>query len=194
MTSATTEREDLAPQFDAIVQRIAIGPEMRDWLIQALKESHQEETAYHQETTQRLEDTAKTPYQSLRSGLSSISWMGRSQSVSGWKNPESGKRKRDEAWNHDPRAQWGVCTITTMMALRLLELASRAMNSMRSSRRSKKTNSYESSLFRTARCKTELCIRPTKNPSISWPGGSKEGIGVSDGFRTRDLRIHNPAL
>lgn len=51
--------EDLAPQFDAIVQRIAIGPEMRDWLIQALKESHQEETAYHQETTQRLEDTRR---------------------------------------------------------------------------------------------------------------------------------------
>lgn len=48
--------EDLAPQFDAIVQRIAIGPEMRDWLIQALKESHQDETAYHQETSQRLQE------------------------------------------------------------------------------------------------------------------------------------------
>ena len=48
--------EDLAPQFDAIVQRIAIGPEMRNWLIQALKESHEEETAYHQETSQRLQE------------------------------------------------------------------------------------------------------------------------------------------
>lgn len=54
-----SREEDLAPQFDAIVQRISIGPEMRDWLVQALKESQQEESAYHQETTQRLEDTRR---------------------------------------------------------------------------------------------------------------------------------------
>jgi len=48
--------EDLAPQFDAIVQRISIKPEMRNWLVQALKESHQEEVAYNQETSQRLQE------------------------------------------------------------------------------------------------------------------------------------------
>ncbi len=51
--------EDLAPQFDAMVQRISIKPEMRNWLVQALKESHQEEVAYHQETAQRLQEALK---------------------------------------------------------------------------------------------------------------------------------------
>ena len=46
--------EDLDPQFDAIVKGITIDPSIRDWLVQALKESHQEETAFNQETISRL--------------------------------------------------------------------------------------------------------------------------------------------
>ena len=48
--------EDLAPRFDAVVKGISIGPEIRDWLIQALKESHQDETAFHQAEVNRLHE------------------------------------------------------------------------------------------------------------------------------------------
>jgi len=47
--------EDLAPQFDAIVKGITIDPNIRDWLVQALKESHKDETAYNQQTISRLQ-------------------------------------------------------------------------------------------------------------------------------------------
>ena len=52
--------EDLAPQLDAIVKGITIDPAIKDWLIQALKESHQDETAFHQETLARLQGELKT--------------------------------------------------------------------------------------------------------------------------------------
>ena len=51
--------EDLAPRFDAVVKGISIGPEIRDWLIQALKESHQDETAYHQDEVARLQEALR---------------------------------------------------------------------------------------------------------------------------------------
>ena len=47
--------EDLAPQFDAIVKGITIDPNIQDWLVQALKESHKDETAYNQQTISRLQ-------------------------------------------------------------------------------------------------------------------------------------------
>lgn len=47
--------EDLAPQFDAIVKGITIDPNIRDWLVQALKESHKDETTYNQKTVSRLQ-------------------------------------------------------------------------------------------------------------------------------------------
>lgn len=47
--------EDLAPQFDAIVRGITIDPSIRDWLIQALKESHHDESSFHQDTLARLQ-------------------------------------------------------------------------------------------------------------------------------------------
>lgn len=46
--------EDLAPQFDTLVQGITIDPSMRDWLMKALKESHQDETAFHTDALARL--------------------------------------------------------------------------------------------------------------------------------------------
>jgi len=51
--------EDLAPRFDAVVKGINIGPEIRDWLIQALKESHQDETAFHQAEVNRLHEALR---------------------------------------------------------------------------------------------------------------------------------------
>jgi site-specific DNA recombinase len=51
--------EDLTPQFDTLVKGITIDPHIRDWLVQALKESHKEETAYNQETTSRLHNELK---------------------------------------------------------------------------------------------------------------------------------------
>ncbi len=42
--------------------------------------------------------------------------------------------------------------------------------------------------------KVQAPSRSTENHSTSWHEESKTRIGVSDGFRTRDLRIHNPAL
>ena len=51
--------EDLAPRFDAVVKGISIGPEIRDWLIQALKESHQDEAAYHQDEVARLQEALR---------------------------------------------------------------------------------------------------------------------------------------
>jgi site-specific DNA recombinase len=46
--------EHLAPQFDALVKGITIDPSIRDWLTKALKESHQDESVYHQEALGRL--------------------------------------------------------------------------------------------------------------------------------------------
>lgn len=51
--------EDLIPRFDAVVKGISIGPEIRDWLIQALKESHQDETAFHQAEVSRLHEALR---------------------------------------------------------------------------------------------------------------------------------------
>ncbi len=164
---------------------------MRDWLIQALKESHQEETPYHQETTQRLEDTRRrlssrldqVYLDKLEGKVTERFWLEKSRE---W------EAERDRVLD-TLRANDGASHRYHGDSVRLLELASRAMNSIGSSRQSKRTNSYES-CFRTAHFKAEVCILPTKNRSISWPEGLKEGYGVSDGFRTRDLRIHNPAL
>jgi len=51
--------EDLAPQFDSVVKGITIDPAIKDWLIEALKESHRDETAFHQETLARLQGELK---------------------------------------------------------------------------------------------------------------------------------------
>lgn len=51
--------EDLAPQFDALVQGITLDPSIRDWLIQALKESHRDESSFHLDTLARLQDELK---------------------------------------------------------------------------------------------------------------------------------------
>lgn len=51
--------EDLAPQFDAIVKGITIDPIIKDWLIEALKESHKDETTFHQETVARMQGELK---------------------------------------------------------------------------------------------------------------------------------------
>ncbi len=37
-------------------------------------------------------------------------------------------------------------------------------------------------------------IMPHSSDPLEYPVVMKKGTGVSDGFRTRDLRIHNPAL
>ena len=52
--------EDLALQVDTIVQGITIDPSIRDWLITALKESHQDESSYHQEALGGLQAELKT--------------------------------------------------------------------------------------------------------------------------------------
>lgn len=116
--------EDLAPQFDAIVQRIAIGPEMRDWLIQALKESQQEETAYHQEATQRLEEAR----QRLTSRLDQVYL----DKVDG-KVSERFWREKSGEWEVERdrvldklRAHQGAARRYHDDGVRLLELASRA--------------------------------------------------------------------
>ena len=51
--------EDLAAQFDQIVKNITIDPSIHQWLVQALKESHKEETAHNQESLARLQDGLK---------------------------------------------------------------------------------------------------------------------------------------
>jgi DNA invertase Pin-like site-specific DNA recombinase len=51
--------EDLSPQFDALVRSITIPPSIRDWLIKALKESHQDEAAFHREALTRLQTELK---------------------------------------------------------------------------------------------------------------------------------------
>ncbi len=53
-------REDhLAPQFDALVKRISIDPSIRDWLMKALKESHQDETTFHKDALDHLQAELK---------------------------------------------------------------------------------------------------------------------------------------
>ena len=51
--------EDLSPQFDALVKSITIDPSIRDWLIKALKESHQDEAAFHREALNHLQTELK---------------------------------------------------------------------------------------------------------------------------------------
>lgn len=51
--------EDLAPQFDALVKGITIAPSIRDWLIKALKESHQDEATFHKDALDGLQAELK---------------------------------------------------------------------------------------------------------------------------------------
>ena len=51
--------EDLAPQFDTLVKGITIDPSIRDWLMKALKESHQDETTFHKDALDRLQAELK---------------------------------------------------------------------------------------------------------------------------------------
>ena len=77
--------------------------------------------------------------------------------------------------------------------LKLLELASKA-HELYSKQPLEQKNRFLRILLSNCTLQ-DGTLRPThKNRSISWPEGLKEGYGVSDGFRTRDLRIHNPAL
>ena len=52
--------EDLAPQFDTLVKGITIDPSMRDWLMKALKESHQDEATFHKDALDHLQAELKT--------------------------------------------------------------------------------------------------------------------------------------
>ena len=47
--------EHLAPQFDAIVKGISIDGSMHEWIVAALKDSHKDETQFHQEALGRLQ-------------------------------------------------------------------------------------------------------------------------------------------
>lgn len=51
--------EELTPRFDAVVKGISISSEIRDWLIQAIKESHQDESAFHQKEVARLQEAVR---------------------------------------------------------------------------------------------------------------------------------------
>jgi hypothetical protein len=51
--------EDLAPQFDSLVKGITIDPSIRDWLMKALKESHQDETSFHKDALDHLQAELK---------------------------------------------------------------------------------------------------------------------------------------
>jgi site-specific DNA recombinase len=60
--------EDLAPHFDTLVKGITIDPSIREWLMKALKESHQDETAFHKDTLDRL----KTEIKKIKSRLDQL--------------------------------------------------------------------------------------------------------------------------
>lgn len=51
--------EDLTPQFDTLVKGITIDPSIRDWLMKALKESHQDEATFHKEALDHLQAELK---------------------------------------------------------------------------------------------------------------------------------------
>ena len=79
--------EHLAPQFETIVKRITIEPAIKDWLIQALKESHHDETLYHQEALARLQAELKK----IQHRLDQLyTWMETCLRSSGLRNPANG--------------------------------------------------------------------------------------------------------
>ena len=51
--------EDLAPQFETLVKSITIDPSIRDWLMKALKEGHQDEATFHKEALDHLQADLK---------------------------------------------------------------------------------------------------------------------------------------
>lgn len=51
--------EDLTPQFDTLVNGITIDPSIRDWLMKALKESHQDETTFHKDALDHIQAELK---------------------------------------------------------------------------------------------------------------------------------------
>lgn len=51
--------EDLTPQFDILVKGITIDPSIRDWLMKALKESHQDEATLNKDALDHLQAELK---------------------------------------------------------------------------------------------------------------------------------------
>src|SRR6476661_4947203 len=110
----------------------------------------------------------------------------RSQRRSGWKSRSGGKWNRTASYNRFRGIRARIVSIMKT-ASNFSNWQQRRINSTKPSRPSKKTNSLKF-CFRTARYRMELCVLSTKNRSISWLEEWKVDIGVSDGFRTRDLR------
>jgi len=59
------------------MKSITIDPSIRDWLIKALKESHQDEVAFHREALNRLQTELKKGKKTAWTSCISISSMGR---------------------------------------------------------------------------------------------------------------------
>jgi hypothetical protein len=49
----------LAVHFDDLVRQVRIGPEFRDWMVMALKASHQEEITYHEAALDNIQAELK---------------------------------------------------------------------------------------------------------------------------------------